>query len=382
MKKFFSSYLFFSFIILFFYLIFVFLRLKTFDFNPSYFINAGRVFCDISLVPRNLVVVKKSGYDGQFYYRFSLNPFTSKKTEFGITLDAPPYRHQRIIYPILVWLFSVFGRYKLVPLMMIIVNLLFLFLIAYVSLKLFDKNLYSVTLSMLPGFVLSLSRNLLEIVSSFFVILFLYFFKKKKYFLCTIVLTLAILTKETTLAIAAGGLILCVFLFFNKKYDELKHIYKIFIFPIIIWLIWQMILYYNWGEWAFKYGKGNFSYPFSGIFMYLVQLSIFTNQYRICCLTIFIFIMIFSLNTFLSFKHIDNSTNNMFLKIVWILYFCEVLFGSVPLWDNINPLRVFSEFFIFGFILLLISNFKLKSLITTFSFILWFAMAYIKIIKL
>lgn len=182
MKKFFSSHLFLSFIILFFYLIFVFLRLKTFDFNPSYFINAGRVFCDISLVPRNLVVVKKSGYDGQFYYRFSLNPFTSKKTEFGITLDAPPYRHQRIIYPILVWLFSVFGRYKLVPLMMIIVNLLFLFLIAYVSLKLFDKNLYSVTLSMLPGFVLSLSRNLLEIVSSFFVILFLYFFKKRNIF--------------------------------------------------------------------------------------------------------------------------------------------------------------------------------------------------------
>ena len=58
----------------------------------------------ISLVPKNLTVTRGNvGHDGQFYYRFALNPFTSKITEYGVTLDAPAYRQQRILYPAVTW---------------------------------------------------------------------------------------------------------------------------------------------------------------------------------------------------------------------------------------------------------------------------------------
>lgn len=383
MKKLFSSSLVFSIIILLVYILFTFLRLRTFNFIPSYFVNAGKMFCDLSSVPKNLVIVKKLGYDGQFYYRFSLNPFSSKKTEFGITIDSPPYRHQRILYPFLVWLFSLGGKPKLVPAMMIVVNLMFIFLISYVSTKFFDKpNFYSVVIPMLPSFVLSLSRNLPEIVSSFFVILFFFAFKKKKYFVSSIILTLSALAKETALFISIGGIILCVVLFVQKEDIEAKNLVKVFILPIICWLIWQTILYYIWNDLSIKYGRDNFGFPFYGMFTYLLQMSLLSKFYGICCSSILIYIIIFSLCVVLSIPSVKRSIANMLLQIVWFIFFCEIILGTNKLWDNVNPLRVYPEFFISGFLLLFKSNFKFKILISIFSLVMWIGMAYVRIIKL
>src|SRR4030095_8355569 len=69
-------------------------------FDASTFVTAGDKYCDPALVPDNLSVLKNSsGYDGQFYYRLALDPFTSRRTDFGVTLDIPSFRHQRILYP-------------------------------------------------------------------------------------------------------------------------------------------------------------------------------------------------------------------------------------------------------------------------------------------
>ena len=38
------------------------------------------------------------GYDGQFFYRLALRPWTQTRTEFGITFDEPAYRQQRLVY--------------------------------------------------------------------------------------------------------------------------------------------------------------------------------------------------------------------------------------------------------------------------------------------
>src|SRR3989344_6203008 len=81
------------------YGIFLILLLAKFNYNPAYLISLGEKFANLNQIPRNLVVWKADGYDGQFYYRLALNPFTSKKEEFGISIAIPSYRHQRIIYP-------------------------------------------------------------------------------------------------------------------------------------------------------------------------------------------------------------------------------------------------------------------------------------------
>src|SRR5437870_36042 len=83
---------------------FISLRLAEQHADPSAFVTAGDRFCDPQQVPFNLRVLPTSdGYDGQFYYRLALDPFTRTRTAFGIQLDLPAYRQQRIIYPLLVW---------------------------------------------------------------------------------------------------------------------------------------------------------------------------------------------------------------------------------------------------------------------------------------
>lgn len=63
--------------------LFTFGMLRRSGFNASSFVTAGDKYSDPALVPHNLVVLKHNagydGYDGQFYYRLALDPFTSKQ---------------------------------------------------------------------------------------------------------------------------------------------------------------------------------------------------------------------------------------------------------------------------------------------------------------
>jgi hypothetical protein len=72
------------------------------DWNPSFFVVAGDAFCQPQLVPKGFLVNEGDGYDGQFYYRLALDPFTKARFGYGIALDDAPYRQQRILYPLFV----------------------------------------------------------------------------------------------------------------------------------------------------------------------------------------------------------------------------------------------------------------------------------------
>lgn len=113
--------------------LFILGRLYQFGFDPSIFVVAGDTFCDPARVPQNLTVLRNSaGFDGQFYYRLALDPFTSELDEFGVTIDLPPLRHQRILYPLLTWSLS-FGTPDLVPGVMILINFTALCMIGWIG---------------------------------------------------------------------------------------------------------------------------------------------------------------------------------------------------------------------------------------------------------
>lgn len=110
--------------------VFVFARLSLSSFDWSSFVVAGDTFCNPAQVPASLTVLPQSdGYDGQFYYRLALNPVTSTPTASGVTLDAPAYRHQRILYSTLAFVLSL-GRTDLVPMMMVVINCISLCVLA------------------------------------------------------------------------------------------------------------------------------------------------------------------------------------------------------------------------------------------------------------
>src|SRR5690349_10412414 len=93
------------------------------DRDISRFVVAG-AGVDAREVPPGLTVRSDiGGYDGVAFYRLAVNPFTRAKKAYGITLDNPPYRQQRIGYPLLVWIASL-GNARAVPLMLVMINLL------------------------------------------------------------------------------------------------------------------------------------------------------------------------------------------------------------------------------------------------------------------
>src|SRR5438105_5070374 len=79
-------------------------RSRRFEGQLWYFILPGSKLCTPSELPPGIGFIPGAGYDGQYYYRLALNPFTSRAVEYGIRFDRPAYRSQRMLLPFLTWL--------------------------------------------------------------------------------------------------------------------------------------------------------------------------------------------------------------------------------------------------------------------------------------
>ena len=129
---------------------------------------AGDASCDPGRVPPSLTVQPPSpGYDGQWYYRLALDPFLTQASDHGVHLPSPPYQQQRLLYPLIVRLLSL-GRPSLVPPLLILVNFLALCPLGWVggaySQSLGRHALWGIAFALYPGFLLSLSRDLTEVL--------------------------------------------------------------------------------------------------------------------------------------------------------------------------------------------------------------------------
>jgi hypothetical protein len=180
--------------------------------TPSAFVMAGDGSCDPKRVPPSLTVEPHSlGYDGQFYYRLALDPFLTQPTDHGVQLPNPPYRQQRLLYPLVVWLLSL-GRPSLVPAALILVNFLALCLLGWAggaySQSLGRHALWGVTFALYPGFLLSLSRDLTEVLEVSLLLSGLLLLRRERHFLAALLLALAVLAREMALVVVAAGLAL------------------------------------------------------------------------------------------------------------------------------------------------------------------------------
>lgn len=337
------------------YLIFLLVR---FNFNPAYLISLGEKFADLNQIPKNIVVWKNYGYDGQFYYRLALNPFTYKRDEFGITLDISSYRHQRIIYPLLTWVLSL-GQKDLVPKILLIVNFTALLLMAFVG-ALFAKSLslhslWGLVFVIHPGFPYTLSRDLTEILQALFLLSSLLLIKKGRFLISSILLTLAILTKETALSFA-----IILLLTFRSRY---------FLIPPALYTIWQILLFVIWGQTPIFLANLSLGPLFLGVGSYLKNtLAFITYDQKVGFLQI-CFLLTFAISVFNSFSSAKIMTS---AKIAWILYLLLATLYTSYIWvSDIAFFRALSEFYILGAAILISSRSKVKYFIFLLTFVIW-----------
>ena len=219
------------------------------DGDISRFVVAGGPGVDAARVPPGLTVTKSGGFDGAIYYRLALDPFPREATAYGITLDNPPYRAQRVGYPLLVWLLSL-GHATWVPTLLVVVNWLALIAMAALGAALSrhwgHHALWGVLVPLYPGFVLSLSRDLTEIVASAFVVAAAWALTvKQRPLVAGLLLTYALLTRETSLILAVALAVAYAWQRIARRETSVAPV--VFAIPIAGFLVWQLVLGWIWG---------------------------------------------------------------------------------------------------------------------------------------
>jgi hypothetical protein len=250
-------------------ILFVALRLHSYDWNPTGFVHAGGRFVDPAAAPHGLIVrAGEVGFDGAGYYRLALNPFTSSANEHGIELDLPAFRQQRIMYPLIAWAASFGGRPGAVPWALIAVNVAALFAVAVLGAMLARalgrSAWWGLALAAYPGFAVALGLDTAEIVAASFALGGAWMLVRSKPGWATACLVAAMLTRETTLLFALGvGVAWAIERGAGRKTTYPATVFAI---PISGYVIWQALLWARWGELPLARGSGlDISVPLLGL---------------------------------------------------------------------------------------------------------------------
>lgn len=185
--------------------------LQRHGFDVSAFIVAGDRFVDAAKLPSPIYVRPHSdGYDGQFYYRLALAPLDLSQPLHGIALDAPAWRMQRILYPVLAWAAS-FGRPQLVPLALLVLNLIGVACIAAFAVRLTRRlalpALVPFAIVLWPGFLVTLTHDTTEILSAALILAALDCYFARRLVAFGVVGAFATLARETSVFVLGGLLV-------------------------------------------------------------------------------------------------------------------------------------------------------------------------------
>jgi hypothetical protein len=243
-------------------------RLNAHDFDPSYFVVAGTKHYDAASADPSLRSIRDGpGYDGQYYYRLAVEPFSRKPVDHGVAFDAPAHRQQRILYPVLAWLVSG-GNPARVPAALILLNYAGLCAIGWLggtlAVNAGRHALWGLTFSLYPGFIFSLSRDLTEIIASSFLMAGLLLMHRSQDRFSAACLTAAALARETTLVIPAAIVLREGFFRKNKKRTDDVVYYLI---PLALYAAWRTYLHKAWtGFRDVRIFDGAIGRPFSGLY--------------------------------------------------------------------------------------------------------------------
>lgn len=352
------------------YAVFLLIRLGLNGFDPSYFITAGSDYVDAEQAPANLTLHENPhGYDGQFFYRFALNPLTSEATEHGIRLDLPAYRQQRIGYPLLVWAFSL-GSPALVPVMLILVNYLGLCILGWLGGKyaqvLGKHALWGLVLALYPGFMLTLARDLSEIVAACLLVAALLAVRARKTPVAAALLALCVLTRETSLIVVAA-LLLAGFLNTVLKREDLRWAW--YFLPCAVYALWQLVLYWNWGHSTFYSHGGTFGLPFAGVLEKLRASAALSSRTDIISTAELALLLVHGIVTLWALR-VNRALPGEWLA--WLFYAgLATLLGYVVWNDDWNYLRVLSEFYVLSLPILLTSRLRVIAPLFSAWAVLW-----------
>jgi hypothetical protein len=343
--------------------------------DVSRFVIAGGSDVDAARVPDGLTVLPNiGGYDGIFFYRLALDPFTRVPEANGIRLDNPAYRQQRIAYPFLVWVFSL-GQVRWVPWLLVFVNIAAAAAMggfgAAFARRMGVHALWGVIVPCYPGFVLTFSRDLAEIVAAAFAVGAVWALTARRDITAVLLLTGAILTREPALllafALAAAWLI-------AKLLRREQHVAPVvFILPIVVYVLWQILLTARWGISPLQSGAPAMTRPFVEFARFFAASAVRrTHQVRLY-FTECLFLVSVVATAVLVWRR---TRAPLEWRFAWLGYLALASVLPRTIWlEDFGFLRIFADLFVVSAVLIIASTRTARwfTLLTTAS--LWYYVA-------
>ena len=322
----------------------------------------------------------ESGYDGQFFYYMTYDPFLSRFKDdpwkYKLMIDAPPYRYSRIGFSLLTKLFSL-DRPRLYPKTMIWLILLSHFLGAFFLVRIiqfYKQNPFWAFLYILiPGFQLSLNRALPESIAAVCLLGGLYFYLKEKPLATASFFALSFLTRETGVLLALG---IIFFELFRKKNLRNALLIGLSFIPLIFWRFFITLRLFGDYRWKTLFSSTNdFRFPFSGFVKlgkeilahkYPEDLILAATVYPIVLTCIFLFSLYFF------------GRRKDFLSLsLFAFSLVSVLLRYEKVWIHVgNGIRVTYEAVLF-LIIVFISQSESRKLIIKYPFLSLFLLIFI-----
>ncbi len=319
--------------------------------DPSYFIYIGDRHVAIPAeVPRGVHIFPNSdGYDGQGYYQIALTLWPDL-INAGLYLGNPPYRTQRILYPVLARIVSL-NVPAFVPGAMVLVNFIGLCGLGWVGgryAQLTDRHaLWGSLFALYPGFLFTLTRDLTEIIASLFLMAALLALRLSSAQVWpTLWFTLAALSRETSvLAILALGAVLIA----QRDYKR----WMVVGIPLIVFGFWQSILWARWGVWPVLSGPPNFGWPVVGLATFLGSLDI-QNAVQGVWLIEVLYLVALAAMAVWAIRSTTGPAANWHINLAWMGYGVLLLMLSRLVWvEDLAYMRAATEFYLLSLLLVL-----------------------------
>lgn len=178
------------------------------DGDPSLLVHAAPPWTTESDAPASLTVQDADdGFDGQFFYRLGVSPWSADDQVAGVEMDLPSLRHARWGYGALAFAFSG-GDTDLVPWALVGLNVVAAGLLGLLGGALARASgrhaAWGLLFVLWPGFAYSLSLDTSELVASVFVVGGLLAARRGRWPAVAALLTAAVLTRDTTAVVPFG----------------------------------------------------------------------------------------------------------------------------------------------------------------------------------
>ena len=171
------------------------------------FIMSGTRYSHAAAMYPTLKHVPLAGYDGQFFYRFALNPVNWHVTAYGITIDHA-YRYTRIGYSVVAWFLALGGHGRVLPLVLVLVNLVSVAAMAYLGALLARDAgrhaLWGLLFAAYFGLVISVGRDTSEPLADACLLGGLLAYRRSRYLVAAWLISYGVFTNEPVLAMPAA----------------------------------------------------------------------------------------------------------------------------------------------------------------------------------